>query len=312
MGSTHEESAGRPTTRLGEDGAGKFFRSNGCNSETIRRDVGHGLGIGALVDAVEQSVGVGLDTSPLTDPENVQTARELLNLKLSPVPGIGLPSDKHLSSSGTSRIACLSGIRPGQTTPEGFAAPRLTIPALIETMKERDQFDPKAAIPNQGRNAPCSGNAREREGNDNPVDAQKNMESTTMHSDESGLAPKRKRVSVNSQSRPSSFCHVCRRPSFLVKMVVCENMRRSTCRKVVCDRCFEDYGWDWSAANVENASWTCPHCRGACPDDAQCASYRKTNMKRRERRRKLAAAQQLATQLPNKPASSGAQPPAAS
>mmetsp|Transcript_3464 Transcript_3464/g.6496 ORF Transcript_3464/g.6496 Transcript_3464/m.6496 type:complete len:278 (+) Transcript_3464:254-1087(+) len=80
---------------------------------------------------------------------------------------------------------------------------------------------------------------------------------------------------------PSNYCHVCQRKSIAVNQVICCNLLSGSCRKAVCEVCFEDNGWDWNAAIHNPNSWVCPHCSGICPTRAQCYTYMKTNCRRR-------------------------------
>jgi len=75
----------------------------------------------------------------------------------------------------------------------------------------------------------------------------------------------------------SRFCHICLRNSKSVKQLVCNNIHRGSCRKVVCQKCFEQYGWNWELASKDNREWLCPHCLGCCPPRASCNVYKKTN-----------------------------------
>lgn len=83
---------------------------------------------------------------------------------------------------------------------------------------------------------------------------------------------------------PSRYCHICARTPKTVRNVVCAKMKTGYCRKVVCERCFNDYGWDWKAANEPTSNWICPHCVGKCPKRAQCHTYSKTNNRLRVKR----------------------------
>ncbi|GAB0496327.1 hypothetical protein MMPV_007639 [Pyropia vietnamensis] len=82
---------------------------------------------------------------------------------------------------------------------------------------------------------------------------------------------------------PSRFCHVCSRvPKQSSHHIVCANIRGGGCRKTVCERCFAENGWDWSAAVAKGSAWICPHCAdGDCPPRAQCHTYARTNGRRR-------------------------------
>ncbi len=82
---------------------------------------------------------------------------------------------------------------------------------------------------------------------------------------------------------PSKHCHICSaRPSAASPHLVCANLRRGTCRKTVCAKCFAKHGWDLAAARAAARVWRCPHCRGACPRAAQCFIYGRTTARRRQ------------------------------
>lgn len=61
-------------------------------------------------------------------------------------------------------------------------------------------------------------------------------------------------------STPSRFCHLCTRTAKLDVVLVCNNVSRGTCRKVVCFRCVQDQSWNLQAL-LEDQKWTCTHCR---------------------------------------------------
>jgi len=102
-------------------------------------------------------------------------------------------------------------------------------------------------------------------------------------------APKLKRKKAKFASpKPSRFCHLCSRTPKTVRQVVCANIHEEayTCRKVVCEKCFTDNGWDWEAASTGPvaAAWVCTHCRDTCPARSQCRTYRRTNERLRVKR----------------------------
>jgi len=102
-------------------------------------------------------------------------------------------------------------------------------------------------------------------------------------------APKLKRKKAKFASpKPSRFCHLCSRTPKTVRQVVCANIHEEayTCRKVVCEKCFTDNGWDWEAASTgpAAAAWVCTHCRDTCPARSQCRTYRRTNERLRVKR----------------------------
>lgn len=85
---------------------------------------------------------------------------------------------------------------------------------------------------------------------------------------------------------PSNFCHVCSRtasrpnaPGRVIQLLPCAALRDGHCRKVVCSRCFDDFplGCTFAEASRPGAEWLCVHCQGACPDRAQCRTYRNVN-----------------------------------
>ncbi len=91
---------------------------------------------------------------------------------------------------------------------------------------------------------------------------------------------KPRRTKTRNQT-PSKFCHICLRRGERIRVIACTNVGRGTCRKVVCEKCFRDYKWEWKSAVLDPA-WTCCHCRGVCPDRAQCFIYRRTNDRRHQ------------------------------
>jgi len=99
-----------------------------------------------------------------------------------------------------------------------------------------------------------------------------------------GLPPRSVRKYTNA--RASNHCHICQRSSKAVPSVACANIRRGTCRKIICELCFEAFNIDRAppVASVEESTWLCTHCTLTCPRRAQCWTYRRTNSRRRERR----------------------------
>lgn len=79
----------------------------------------------------------------------------------------------------------------------------------------------------------------------------------------------------------SRFCHICLRRGERVGQLKCSNLQKGTCRKVTCEKCFDEYGWDWRTA-CNNKDWQCSHCRNECPERAQCFIYKRTNDRRHQ------------------------------
>lgn len=88
----------------------------------------------------------------------------------------------------------------------------------------------------------------------------------------------------------SKHCHVCTRGADRVAVAYCMNIMNGTCRKIICQKCATEFGWlDVSSAiesRMEALQWSCVHCRGVCPPKAQCHTYKRINLQRRERARK--------------------------
>lgn len=83
---------------------------------------------------------------------------------------------------------------------------------------------------------------------------------------------------ASSARMPSKFCHICLRRGERIELLACTGLR---CRKVTCEKCFIDFGWDYNYAKTLS-DWTCCHCRGVCPERAQCFIYRRTNDRRHQ------------------------------
>lgn len=121
-------------------------------------------------------------------------------------------------------------------------------------------------------------------------------------SDEQLLAkcPVRKRKKPTfDAAAPSNYCHVCSRTAsrssgpnrMTIRMVPCAALREGSCRKVVCDRCFDEYslGPSFEEASRPGATWLCVHCQGACPERAQCRTYKTVNRRLKLHRLRQAA-----------------------
>lgn len=62
-------------------------------------------------------------------------------------------------------------------------------------------------------------------------------------------------------NQPSRFCHICLRRAERVALMACGRFRSGLCRKVVCERCFAEFGYDWEQAVGAGSDWVCTHCR---------------------------------------------------
>lgn len=132
---------------------------------------------------------------------------------------------------------------------------------------------------------------------------------------------KKQRPKQYKRREPSRFCHLCGRRSPNVPMAICSRVIDGMCRKVVCEFCFDKYGWDRSVIDdakrvrakngseldtvrVRKAIWECPHCEGKCGHKAQCKTYGRTNYKRHLRLRNKRNEQQESSSSRRHPGSS--------
>lgn len=64
----------------------------------------------------------------------------------------------------------------------------------------------------------------------------------------------------NSGIIPSRFCHICTRSTKPNELLVCGNVKKASCRKVICHRCLNDLFIDWNSLKPSE-NWECTHCR---------------------------------------------------
>lgn len=64
-----------------------------------------------------------------------------------------------------------------------------------------------------------------------------------------------------NKNKPSRFCHICLRRAERVTAVACAKLMTTRCRKIICSRCFDEYGWDWRVATMGGSQWECAHCQ---------------------------------------------------
>ncbi|PXF40576.1 hypothetical protein BWQ96_09715 [Gracilariopsis chorda] len=97
----------------------------------------------------------------------------------------------------------------------------------------------------------------------------------------------RKRKSTRkpkTYSKPvaSRFCHICSRmPRKGQGSATCRRMREGYCRKIVCEQCIREQGWDYDAISANPDQWLCPHCAEICPPRSQCHIYNRINARRK-------------------------------
>ncbi len=113
--------------------------------------------------------------------------------------------------------------------------------------------------------------------------------SPTFTSDPSTSTPERRARTKTSRkpktyTKPvaSRFCHICSRtPRRGHSAAVCSRMAQGLCRKIVCEQCFREQGWDFEATQQNPSSWRCPHCTDTCPARSQCHIYNRINARRK-------------------------------
>lgn len=93
---------------------------------------------------------------------------------------------------------------------------------------------------------------------------------------------KAKGVKRYLNAKSSNYCHVCCRARGRGDHMICSNVSHGTCRKVICSKCFSNFGWDWHTARSDPESWVCPHCENKCPPRAQCKVYSKSHRERND------------------------------
>jgi Zinc-finger domain of monoamine-oxidase A repressor R1 len=101
------------------------------------------------------------------------------------------------------------------------------------------------------------------------------------------LKPKKSRKKAKFDSPVASrFCHVCSRTPKNVRLAVCCKITDGVCRKVICEKCFVEFGYGSFEGALHEKNWLCPHCAGVCPERAQCRTYSRINDKLRVSRLK--------------------------
>lgn len=93
----------------------------------------------------------------------------------------------------------------------------------------------------------------------------------------------------------SRFCHICSRmPRRGQGSATCRRMAEGFCRKIVCEQCLREQGWNYDDIAANPGSWLCPHCADNCPPRSQCHIYNRINA-----RRKRAGKQNVQQQQPS-------------
>lgn len=80
----------------------------------------------------------------------------------------------------------------------------------------------------------------------------------------------------------SRFCHICSRmPRRGQGSAVCKRISEGLCRKIVCEQCIREQGWDYESIKNDKNGWLCPHCADICPSRSQCHIYNRINARRK-------------------------------
>lgn len=81
----------------------------------------------------------------------------------------------------------------------------------------------------------------------------------------------------------SRFCHICSRmPRKGQGSAICKKIAEGLCRKIVCEHCIREQGWDYDAICKNKGQWICPHCANNCPSRSQCHIYNRINARRKK------------------------------
>eukprot|EP00183_Erythrolobus_madagascarensis_P005935 CAMPEP_0185846734 /NCGR_PEP_ID=MMETSP1354-20130828/2271_1 /TAXON_ID=708628 /ORGANISM="Erythrolobus madagascarensis, Strain CCMP3276" /LENGTH=346 /DNA_ID=CAMNT_0028546935 /DNA_START=153 /DNA_END=1193 /DNA_ORIENTATION=- len=130
---------------------------------------------------------------------------------------------------------------------------------------------------------PSASNLRSPRENDKQAKMQSDLMLKVYGSSEC-TSVKKQDTENSSAVEPSRFCHICTKSAKSSRQAVCCNIKNGTCRKVICEKCFEDNNWNFQLAIESSSDWFCPHCAGVCPPKAQCNVYKRTNQRMRARR----------------------------
>lgn len=80
----------------------------------------------------------------------------------------------------------------------------------------------------------------------------------------------------------SRFCHICSRmPRRGQGSAICKRISEGLCRKIVCEQCIREQGWDYETIKKDQSGWLCPHCADICPSRSQCHIYNRINARRK-------------------------------
>ena len=80
----------------------------------------------------------------------------------------------------------------------------------------------------------------------------------------------------------SRFCHICSRmPRRGQGSATCRRMAEGFCRKIVCEQCLREQGWNYEDIAKNPGAWLCPHCADICPPRSQCHIYNRINARRK-------------------------------
>lgn len=81
----------------------------------------------------------------------------------------------------------------------------------------------------------------------------------------------------------SRFCHICSRmPRRGQGSAICKRIKDGLCRKIVCEQCIREQGWNYEDIKKNIEEWSCPHCLEICPSRSQCHIYNRINARRRK------------------------------
>lgn len=162
------------------------------------------------------------------------------------------------------KASCLTVCGTKETKPPTMPAKKARTGGAKRNKQNASQLPQQNSQPKKEPAKKRNTRAKRKEMDSEPSfpDAQGSSHGNLPHENErEQKIPKREHIVGPSPScTPSRFCHICTRSAKPNDMLICSNVKRGTCRKIICFRCVRDVRWDWGAMK-DDESWICTHCR---------------------------------------------------